>query len=73
MKAFQFSTILLSLFLIASCSSPEKPGSEEDMFVSAFVEITLDRVLDSGLKDDIKEDLFMHSLDTETFRIELLD
>ncbi|MFT6503808.1 MAG: hypothetical protein ACJASQ_003946 [Crocinitomicaceae bacterium] len=31
MKAFQFSIILFSLFLIASCSSPEKPGIEEEV------------------------------------------
>lgn len=47
--------------------------TKDHIFVSAFVEITLDRVIDSGLKDDTKEDLFMHSLLTETFRIELLD
>ncbi|MFT6981769.1 MAG: hypothetical protein ACJAUD_000534 [Crocinitomicaceae bacterium] len=73
MKAFQFSIILFSLFLIASCSSKEKPGTADHVFVSAFVEITIDGDVDSGLKDDIKEDLFMHSLITETFRIELLD
>ena len=31
MKAFQFSLILCSIFLMASCSSSEKPGNDEEI------------------------------------------
>lgn len=47
--------------------------TKSSIFVSANVKVTIGRVLDSGTKDDTKEELFMYSLDTETLRIDILD